>query len=249
MKSVVFRARPLVVAGAVFCLPVTNALAADTNAPPAGAPGQPVAAAPAAAPASAPAQRSVAPPAAPAAPAPAAPAPVATITASGRLPYGVEDVLKLTRAQMSEDVVLNYVLNSGTVYNLSPKDIIYLRNEGVSDRVITTMMNQKNHVAEENAAQLAAAQQIAAAQAAAAAPGYADPSLMAPAPAYPPAYIEPEPAPEPPPSTVYVIPYAGPFYRTYYPGFYYGPGVSVVYRFGRGGYYGYHRPYRYVVRR
>ena len=56
-----------------------------------------------------------------------------------KLPYGVDDVLKLSRAQISEDITLNYVRNSGTIYNLAPKDIVYLRNEGVSDKVISTM--------------------------------------------------------------------------------------------------------------
>ena len=75
-------------------------------------------------------------------PAPADSAPV-------KLPYGVEDVLKLSRAQVSEDVILNYIHNSGTIYNLSPKDIVYLRNEGVSDRVINTMLDQRKNVPAE----------------------------------------------------------------------------------------------------
>ena len=38
-----------------------------------------------------------------------------------KLPYGVEDVLKLSRAQVSEDVTLNFIRNSGTIYNLAPR--------------------------------------------------------------------------------------------------------------------------------
>src|SRR5271157_3548875 len=127
MKSAICRVRLLVVAGAMFCLALTTALAEDTNAPPAAAPSQPAIAAPA--------PPAVAPPAAPpapvAAPARVAPPPVGAVPAPGRMPYGVEDVLRLTRAQITEDVVLNYVLNSGTVYNLGPQDIINLRNQGV----------------------------------------------------------------------------------------------------------------------
>jgi hypothetical protein len=163
---------------------------------------------------------------------------VADEAAPAKLPYGVADVLKLTHAQVSEEVVLHYVLNSGTVYNLGAKDIVYLRNQGVSDRVLTTMMNQRNRVAEESAEQ-------AAAQAAVPVPVYADAAGMAAPPLYAPAYVEPPPVEEPAPSTVYVIPYSPPvgaaYYGGYYPhyyGGYYAPGISLVYRFGRGGYYG-----------
>ena len=56
--------------------------------------------------------------------------PAPTDSAPATLPYGAEDVLKLSRAQVSEDVTLNFIHNSGTVYNLAPKDIVYLRNAG-----------------------------------------------------------------------------------------------------------------------
>ena len=81
-----------------------------------------------------------------------APSQIATTTAPPsdaapvKLPYGVEDVLKLSRAQVSEDITLNYIKNSGTIYNLSPKDIVYLKNEGVSDKVLNTMMEQRQNV-------------------------------------------------------------------------------------------------------
>ena len=83
--------------------------------------------------------------------------PATAEAAQVKLPYGVEDVVKLSRAQVSEDVTLNYIRNSGTIYNLAPKDIVYLRNEGVSDRVINTMMDQRKSVPAEMAAQLAPA--------------------------------------------------------------------------------------------
>jgi hypothetical protein len=51
---------------------------------------------------------------------PASPA-AAADTAAPKLPYGVEDVLKLSRAQVSEDITLNFIHNSGTIYNLTPK--------------------------------------------------------------------------------------------------------------------------------
>jgi hypothetical protein len=184
------------------------------------------------------------------------PAPATTATSTPaqndaavvKLPYGADDVLKLSRAQVSEDVTLNFIRNSGTIYNLAPKDIVYLRNEGVSDRVINTMLDQRKNVPAEIAAQTAPATAPAAPQT----PAYPDPNAAAAAQAsaqYAPSYVQAAPVyvqPEPtyaPASTVYVIPDSSPRYYPYYSGgypYYYGP--SVVFGFGYGG--GYYGGYR-----
>ncbi len=226
MKRPTARALFLAVASAMSLLPVSAAFAEgeDTNAPPAeAAPAPAVVQAPAPAP---------------------APAPSAVQAAPARLPYGVDDVLKLTKAQVGEDLVINFVLNSGTVYNLRANDIVYLRNQGVSERVLTTMMNQRNHVGEEAAAQAAAAQEAAAQ--AYPAPAYPAPAAPAPAPQYAPVYPKPPPAPQPS-SSLYVIPspppinpyygYYAPYSYGYY-GPYFSPGISIGFGFGRGGYWG-----------
>src|SRR5260221_6567528 len=86
-----------------------------------------------------------------------APAPVISATPSvvaTKLPYGAEDVLKLSQANIGEEIILNYVQSSGTIYNLSPKDIVYLHNQGVSEKVINAMIDQRKRV--ELAAQAAA---------------------------------------------------------------------------------------------
>jgi hypothetical protein len=67
------------------------------------------------------------------APKPAAPANVA---------FGVDEVVKLTRAQISEDVIATYIQSSGQVYNLRPTDIVTLHQQGVSDRLVTLMLSQ-----------------------------------------------------------------------------------------------------------
>lgn len=174
--------------------------------------------------------------------------PAATDAAPVKLPYGAEDVLKLSRAQVSEDVTLNFIHNSGTIYNLAPKDIVYLRNEGVSDRVINTMLDQRKNVPAEMAAQTPP-------PTAPPAPAYPDANAAAAAQAsaqYAPAYAQPAPVyapPEPtyaPASSVYVIPYSSPGYGysgyyPYYGGYYPYYGSSVVIGFGyHGGYYGGH---------
>src|SRR4051794_3607641 len=61
-------------------------------------------------------------------------------SAGVKLPYGVEDVVKLTKAQVGEEIILSYVQNSGTVYNLTPHEIVYLRDQGVSNPVINAMV-------------------------------------------------------------------------------------------------------------
>jgi len=62
------------------------------------------------------------------------------------LPYGVADIVKLTRAQVSEDVILSYVQNSKSAFSVTPDDIVRLRNEGVSDRVINSMLDHHTKV-------------------------------------------------------------------------------------------------------
>lgn len=177
-----------------------------------------------------------------------------TEPASVPLPYGVGDVLKLSRAQVSEDVTLNFIHNSGTIYNLAPKDIVYLRNEGVSDRVINTMLDQRKNVPAETAAHPPPPSAPAAPQA----PVYPHASAAAATQVsvqYAPVYVQPAPVyvqAEPtyvPASTLYVIPYtsSGYTYSSYYNGGYpryYGPAISVGFGFGVGGYYGgYHGGY------
>ena len=123
MKTTNFQARLASLAVALTCLPLPIALAGDTNSTPAAAP--------------------VAVP---------APADASTQTAVGppKLPSGVEDVLKLSHSQVGDDIVVNYIRNTGTIYVLSPQDIIYLRNQGVSDRVINAMIEQRKAVTAEN---------------------------------------------------------------------------------------------------
>jgi len=149
-----------------------------------------------------------------------------------KLPYGVEDIVKLSHAQISEDVILNYVQNSGTVYNLGPNDLVYLRQQGVSDRVVNAMLDQRRHLSDPAAPQT---------QVAVTAPPSA-PSQDAQAQAQQPA----EAPLQPPASSVYVIPNSGaqyayygssyPYYPYYYP-YYYGPSISLGFGYYGGHYY------------
>jgi hypothetical protein len=188
----------------------------------------------------------------------------ATEAAPAKLPYGVDDVLKLSRAQVSEDITLNYIKNSGTIYSLTPKEIVYLKNEGVSDKVVNAMMDQRQNVPADVANQNALQAQVAASIAPQAS-SYADPNAGLPAPVLvqpQPFYVEPTPVYVPaepdyvPESTLYVIPYGPsgygylPPYRSFQFGSGYGCGSSIYYvgrgyggpRYG-GASYGGHRSY------
>ncbi len=57
------------------------------------------------------------------------------------LPAGVADVLKLGQAKISDNTIIAYVQNSGITYHLDASQIISLRDQGLSDGVITAMLS------------------------------------------------------------------------------------------------------------
>jgi hypothetical protein len=229
MKKSIFWMWLAVAAGVICSLTLSAGYAADTNAAPVDAAAvQPVLTGPA-----------------------PAVTPSAAVSAPAKLPYGVDDVLKLSRAQVSEDITLNYIQNSGTIYNLGPNDIVYLRSQGVSDNVINAMLGQRQRVTQMAAQTPAPAAPAVAAQdtSGAAAPAY---QQVAPTYVTPPTDTQTAPA-----SSVYVIPYPPAQYAYYgyarpygyygyygypYPYYYgcYGPVVSYGYRYGGYRYYGGH---------
>src|SRR5437899_11663942 len=70
------------------------------------------------------------------APAVTQPAPAAAV----KLPYGVDDVLKLSRSSINEDIIMKYIQKSGSIYNLSSLYIIYLRHICVSYRMLISLL-------------------------------------------------------------------------------------------------------------
>ena len=67
-----------------------------------------------------------------------------------RGPLSVEDVIRMgkvdpaTNTRVSDDVIINYIRTSNSVYNLQPGDLQYLSANGVSERVIIEMNNTRN---------------------------------------------------------------------------------------------------------
>jgi len=63
-------------------------------------------------------------------------------------PLSIADVKALARAGISEDVIINQIRAAHTVFRLSAADIIDLRDSGVSDKVVSYMINTPNTAAE-----------------------------------------------------------------------------------------------------
>jgi hypothetical protein len=155
-------------------------------------------------------------------------------TAPVQLSYGVSQIIQLSKAKVSEDTIVNYIRNSGSSYGMDASQIVYLKQQGVSDAVINAMLNQPRQLAQ-------AAPQPAYSTASSTATVVAQPAVT---------YVQTAPA-YVPSSTVYVIPdtqtyqYYNNYYQPsygyypYYSGWPY-PAVSFSFGFGggnRGGYY------------
>jgi hypothetical protein len=154
-------------------------------------------------------------------------APTAAASAPVQLSYGVPQVLQLAQAKVSDVTIVAYIQNSATIYALSAPEIVYLKQQGISDAVLNAMLNQRSRLA-QSAAQPAPQQ------------NYSDSSSAQ----TPNATVQPTVTYQTvPSSTVYVIPATQSYYYQPYYG-YYGwpyPAVSLSFGFGGwGGYHGYH---------
>jgi hypothetical protein len=58
------------------------------------------------------------------------------------LPYGAADIIQLSQAQVSDGTIVTYIRNSGDSYGLDASQIVYLRQQGVSDAVVDAMLTQ-----------------------------------------------------------------------------------------------------------
>ena len=163
-----------------------------------------------------------------------------------QLSPAVEEVVKLSKAGVSDAVTLAYIQNSATSYSLSAQNVLQLQEQGVSPQVLTAMLQRNGEV--QRAAEASNQAQAAAAAAAAktqpaAAPASATTTVAT--------------APSAPASTVSVT-YFGSRPVSYYPSYsYYGPGFGYYYpayyprSYGSYGYcgprvaYGFGYGYRY----
>ena len=150
-----------------------------------------------------------------------------------QLSYGVPQVLQLVQAKVSDGIIVSFIQNSGTIFSLDASEIVYLKQQGMSDPVLNAMLAQRSRLtgSTEPAA-------TTASSTAASAPAYATAPTVT--------YVQQTV----PSSTVYIIPdtqtyrydawYYG--YRPYSYAGYYGysyPGISLSFGWG-GNYGGYH---------
>jgi hypothetical protein len=68
--------------------------------------------------------------------------PTAVNASDSQMVYGVPQIIRLSQAKVSDDTIIAYVKNSGLSYSLDADQILNLRQQEVSDVVITTMLNQ-----------------------------------------------------------------------------------------------------------
>ena len=156
--------------------------------------------------------------------------PAAVSQAVPQLSYGVPQVLQRSQAKVGESTIITYIRNSGNNYGLDAAQIIYLRQQGVSDTVINAMINQRSQPAQTTSTAAATSQSYSA-------DATTQPAVT---------YVQTVPT-----SSVYVVPdtqtyqynnwlyYQNPYYPyySYYPAYYYPyPAVSVS--FGWGGRWG-----------
>ena len=62
--------------------------------------------------------------------------------ASEKIPSKVEEIAQLSKAGVGDPVILTYIKNSETTYNLNAQDIIKLRDQGVSAEVTAAMIQR-----------------------------------------------------------------------------------------------------------
>ena len=72
--------------------------------------------------------------------------PAAASQPAPQLSYGVPQVLQLVQAKVSDGIIVNYIQNSGTIYSLKADEIVYLKQQGVSDNVLNAMLNQRSRL-------------------------------------------------------------------------------------------------------
>jgi hypothetical protein len=147
--------------------------------------------------------------------------------------YAVSQVMQLNQAKVGDDTIIAYVRNTNTGYSLDANQIIFLRQQGVSEAVITAMLNQpRSGVA--SAPQPAPAAQPPAAVASSGGSTAMYNSTIA---AQPTATVAPTVTYVQTVPTYYSYPYSYPYYYPYSYGYGWYPGVSIGFGF-RGGWGG-----------
>jgi len=67
-----------------------------------------------------------------------------TVAVPRNISPGVAEVMRLAEAVTTDEVILAYIQNSGSTFNLNADQILFLRDNGLSTPVITAMLNRDN---------------------------------------------------------------------------------------------------------
>ncbi len=62
-----------------------------------------------------------------------------------RTALSVNDVVQMSQRRVGDDLIVNQIYNSSIAFNLSSQDVIYLREQGVSERVISAMQAHRGY--------------------------------------------------------------------------------------------------------
>jgi hypothetical protein len=159
----------------------------------------------------------------------------ASVASAPQLSYGASQILRLAQAKVGDGTIIAFIKNSEYSYALDAGQIIYLRQQGLSDTVISAMLNQPNPAVAAVAAPQTSGSTVTTASGTTVTTPNGSTATVAPTVTY----VQSAPA-----SGVYVIPdtqtyyYDSGFYSPYY--YPYGwsyPAVSLSFGFG-GGYHG-----------
>src|SRR5262249_22320177 len=66
----------------------------------------------------------------------------AVAAANRQPPLRLEDVASMAQQHISDDVIINQIRVTGSIYNLTPEQIRWLKEQGVSDRVVIEMQSR-----------------------------------------------------------------------------------------------------------
>jgi hypothetical protein len=67
----------------------------------------------------------------------------AAAVAAQNPPLAIQDVVRLAHNHISDDVIIQNIRATNSVYHLSTEDIIYLKQQGISDRVVNEMQTRR----------------------------------------------------------------------------------------------------------
>ena len=65
-------------------------------------------------------------------------------TTAANLSPDLQEIVKLAQAHMSDEVILSFIKGSGKSYTLSADDMLYLNSQGVSQPVISALIQTKS---------------------------------------------------------------------------------------------------------